>query len=82
MNQIYIKLYQNKFRGDDTKTYQIFGVPIDNEKTTTKVQFHPEAPVITYYQKLYNSCCLGILASAFRFIGDYRYVTALVNFIE
>ena len=23
-------MYQTKFRGDDTKTYQIFGVPIGN----------------------------------------------------
>ena len=47
-------LYKNfikTFRGDYTKTYQIFGVLIVNEKTTRKVQFHPEAPVIKYHQK-------------------------------
>ena len=66
----------------DTKTYQIFGVPIGNEKSTRKVQFHPTAPVIKYHQKSYNSCCLSSLASAFHFIGDNRSVPALINKIE
>ena len=39
-------MYQTKFRGDDTKTHQIFGVTIGNEKITMKVQLHPAAPVI------------------------------------
>ena len=50
MNQISIKMYQTKFRGDDTKTFQIFGVPIGNAKIIIKVQFHPVAPVIKYHQ--------------------------------
>ena len=41
--------------GDDTKTFQIFGVPIGNAKITRKVQFRPEAPVIKYRQKTSNS---------------------------
>ena len=78
----YKKLNQTNTRDDDTKTYQIFGVPIINKKTTEKIQFHPAAPVITYHQKLSNSCCLGSLESVFQGIGDYRAVTALVNRIE
>ena len=31
----YRKMYQNKSRGDDTKTYQIFGVLIGNAKKST-----------------------------------------------
>ena len=50
------KMYQNKFRGDDSKTFQIFGVPIGNAKIPRKVKFHPAAPLIKYYQKTYNSC--------------------------
>ena len=61
----YRKMYQNKFRGDDTKIFQIFGVPIGNAKITRKVQFYPEAPVMKYHQKTYNSCCLSILEPAF-----------------
>ena len=58
VNQIYIKkIYQTKFWVDNTKTYQIFGVPIGNTKITRKSQFHPAAPVIKYHQKTYNSCC-------------------------
>ena len=47
----YRKLYQAKFRGDNTQKYQIFGVPIGNAKIIKKVQLHPEAPLIEYHQK-------------------------------
>ena len=62
-------MYNTKFRGDDTKTFQIFGVPIGNAKITRKLQFHPAAPLIQYHQKRYNRCCLSSLASAFHCIG-------------
>ena len=78
----YRALYQNKFRGDDTKIFQIFGVPIDNAKITRKVQFHPAAPVIKCHQKISNNCCLSSLASDFHFINDNRDLPALVNSIE
>ena len=58
-------LYKNfikKFRADDTKTYQIFAVPIGNEKIIDEIQFHPAAPAIKYYQKSSNSCFLSRLA--------------------
>ena len=42
---IYIKLYQTNTRGDDTKAYQIFSVPIGNAKTTDEIQFRPAFPV-------------------------------------
>ena len=58
---LYIELYQTKFRGDDTKIFQIFGVPNVNERITRKVQFHLVAPVMKYHQKIYNSCCLSSL---------------------
>ena len=83
MNQIYIlKLYKTKFRGDDTKTFQIFGEPIGNAKTTRKVQLHPAAPEIKYHQKSSNSCCLSSLASDFQCIGEKRDVSTLVKSIE
>ena len=50
-------MYQNKFGGDDTKTYQIFGVPIGDAKITRKIQFHPASPMIKYQQNISNSCC-------------------------
>ena len=46
----YRKLYQTRFRGDDTKIFQIFGVTIGDAKITRKVQFHPAAPVMIYQQ--------------------------------
>ena len=79
---LYFKIYQNIFRGDDTKTYQLFAVPIGNVKITDEIQFRPAAPVIKYHQKLSNSCCLSSLASSFHVIVDNRAVTALVNIIE
>ena len=56
---LYRKLYQTKFRGDETKKNQIFGVPIVNAKITRRVQFHPAAPVIKYHHKISNSFCLS-----------------------
>ena len=83
MNQISIKkLYQTKFRGDNTKTYQIFGVKIGNAKMTRRVQFHPEAPLIKYHQKSSNSCCLVILASDFQCYYENRAVYGPLNRIE
>ena len=83
MNQISIKkLYQNKFRGDNTQKCQKFGVSIGNAKMTKKVQLHPEAPLIQYHQKSLNSCFLSSLASAFQCIGDNSEFFALVNHIE
>ena len=77
----YRKIYQIKLRGDDTKTYQIFGVPIGNAKITRKSQFHPAAPVIKYHQNSSNGCCFSSLASAFNYIDDNRDVSALVRSI-
>ena len=56
----YRKLFQTKFRGDDTKTFQIFGVPIGNAKITRKVQFQPVAPVIKCHQKTFIASCLRL----------------------
>ena len=78
----YIELYQTKFRRDDTKIFQIFGVPIGNAKITRKVQFRLAAPVMKYLQKTYNSCCFNSLASSFHCINDNRTVLALVNSTE
>ena len=78
----YIKLYKTKFRGDDTKIFQIFGVPIGNTKITRKVQFHLAAPVIKYHKESSTSFCLSSLASEFHSISDKRSVTILVNCIE
>ena len=78
----YKTLYQKRVRGNDTKTYQLFAVPIGNAKKTYEIKFHPEEPVIKYHQKLSNICCLSSLASAFHSVGDDRSVNVLVNSIE
>ena len=78
----YRKLYQTKFRADDTKIFQIFGGPIGNAKITRKVQFRLAAPVMKYHQKISNSCCLSSLASAFHCINENRAVLFLVNIIK
>ena len=50
--------------------------------TTEALVFHPAAPVLEYYQKLSNICCLSSLASAFHCINDNRALLSLVNIIE
>ena len=82
VKQISIKNCMKTFRSDDTKTYQIFGLPIGNAKTSRKVQFHQAAPVIKCHQKSSSSCCLSSLASAFHCINDNRAVSYLVNSID
>ena len=70
MNRISIKnIYQETIRGQETKTYPLFVVPVGNTKITENIVIHPEAPVLTYHQKLSNNSCLNILASAFHIIG-------------
>ena len=59
------QLYREKIRVDDTKTYQLFVVPIGNSKTAYEIQFCPAAPLIKYHQNSFNSCCLSSLSSAF-----------------
>ena len=75
-------MYQTKFGSDDTKTFQILGVPIGNAKIKRTVQFHQAALVMKYHQNKSNGCCLSILASAFHCINDNRAVLDLVNSIE
>ena len=82
MSQIYIKIYDTKFRGYTIHKYQKFGVPIGNARTNQKVRFRTEAPLIKYHYKRYNSCCSRSLASEFHCIGNNRAVTAIVNAIE
>ena len=78
----YKKMYQTKFKSDDTKLFQIFGGPIGNSKIARKVQFRLAASVMKYHQKKSYSCSLSSLASAFCCINENRDVLALVNIIE
>ena len=78
----YKKLYQTKFRGENTQNYQIFGVKIGNSKMTKKLNFHLEAPLIQYHQRTSNSCCLSSLVSYFRCIVYNGNVSAIGNHIE
>ena len=79
---LYRELYQTKFRRDDTKIFQIFGVPIGNAKITRTLQFRLAAPVMKYLQRTSNSCCLSSFASAVHCIDDNRDVLSLVSSIE
>ena len=45
----YKETYQAKFRGDDKKIFQLFGLPIGNAKITGKLQLHLSAPVMKYH---------------------------------
>ena len=77
-----LKTLSENIRGQETKTYQLFVVPIGNAKTPENIYFLPEAPVLQYHQQSSNSCCLGSLSSAFYIIGDNRNTTDLANSIE
>ena len=79
---LYKKIIKQIIGDGDTKIYQLFAVPIGNEKKTENIVFRPAAPVLKYHQKSSNGCCLSSLSSAFHSIGDNRDVTSLVNRIE
>ena len=66
-------------RGQETKTYNLFVVPIGNAKITEKIVFHPEAPVLKCHQKLSNNFFLSSLSSVFHGIGDNRATTDRSN---
>ena len=64
------------------KTYQLYVVPIGNEKITENIGFHPKSLVLKYHPESSKSCCLSSLESAFHRIVKNRSVTDLANCIE
>ena len=76
------KVYETKFRGEETHDYQKFGELICSAVMNKTVRFRKVAQLIKYQQKRYNSCCLSSLAFASQYIDDNRDVTDLVNRIE
>ena len=79
---LYMELYQTKFRHDDTKIFQIFGVSIGDAKIIRKVQFHLAASVMKCLHNSSKSSSLCTLASAFHCTNDKKVALALVNSIE
>ena len=49
-------------KGKEMKIYQFFVVPINNEKISEKIEFHPRATLLKHHQESSNSCCLISLA--------------------
>ena len=73
MNLISIKkLFQSHDNEQDTETFRIFQVPIENAKVVDSFVFHKDAPIISYCQKSLNSCCFSSLASAFASINHFK----------
>ena len=50
-------MFQISLKSQEMQTYQLFVVPIGNEKITEETDFHPRAPVLKYHQELSNCCC-------------------------
>ena len=83
MNHISIEtLYQRNIKGQETKKYQLFVVPIGNTNITERMVFHPEAPVLKYHQESSNSFCLISLTSTFHSISEDRAINSLANCTE
>ena len=53
----YKKFIKKNIRGHDTKTYQLFLVPIGNAKIKENIFFHPSDPVLDFQRKASNICC-------------------------
>ena len=44
--------------------------------------FQKDAPILSYYQKMLNSCCFSSLASAFASIKDFKAENAISTSIK
>ena len=73
MNLIfYKKLFGSHYDNQDKDTFKKFQVPIGNGKVVKSFMFHKDAPIISYCQKMLNSCCFSSLASAFASIKHFK----------
>ena len=73
----YKKLFQIHDDTQDINTFIFFQVPIVNAKCVESFKFQNDAPIHKYCQKSLNSCCLGILASAFDSINHNKSDNAI-----
>ena len=73
----YKKLFQIHDDTQDNNTFKIFQVPIGNAKFVESFKFRIDAPILKYCQKLLNSCCFSILASAFASINNNNASNAI-----
>ena len=73
----YKKLFQIHYNKQDKDTFKTFQVPIGNAKVVKSFMFQKDAPIIRYFQKTLNSCCLSSLASAFASINHFKYENAI-----
>ena len=77
----YRKLFQRHYNTQDTNTFKMFQVRIGNSKCAEIFKFHSDAPILKYYQKLFNSCCFGSFDSAFGSIKktmDANYISLCI----
>ena len=59
------RLYQKRISGQGDKCWIVFSVPLRTAKEKIEVEFHPDAPTLTYQQHDQNSCCFRSLDSSF-----------------
>ena len=59
------KLFKSHEDTQDTNTFKLFQVPIENSKCVETFKFHNDAPMLNYCHKSLNSCCFSSLASTF-----------------
>ena len=78
----YKKTFQSHSDTQDTNTFKIFQVPIENENCVESFKFQNDAPMIKYCQKSLNSCCFISLASDFVSIKQIKAVNDISLRIE
>ena len=78
----YKKLLQIDDNTQEGNVFKKFQAPILNEKCVESFKFQNDAPILKYFQKTLNSCCLSILASAFASINHNSADNAISMRIE
>ena len=76
-SDFYKKLFKSHDDKQDKDTFKIFQVPIGNAKGVKSFLFHKDAPILSYCQKMLNSCCFSSLESAFASIKHFKAEDAI-----
>ena len=66
------RIFESHDDTKDTNIFKIFQVPIGNSKCVETFKVKNDAPMLKYYQKLFNSLCFSILASNFDIIEQTK----------
>ena len=79
---MYLCLVQSHDNEQDKDTFKNFQVPIGNAKVVKSFVFHKDAPILSYCQKILNTCCFSSLALYFASKKHFKAANAISTRIK